>query len=212
LIRNFKAKIGIFMNFSRLSASLVSFSVIVIPLSAVGAQSVSSQAEPGLGGSAIAGVCLLSREAVFANAAVGKAASARLKQIAEAAQTEIQMDAKSFQADVAKLTPEQRKSREQELATRIQAGQAKAQQRSREIDATRAKALDRIASEIQPLVARIYKERNCGLLVDRNSVLGGNMANDLTAAVVKALDAKVTTISFNRENLALQSQPGKQSN
>ncbi len=200
------------MNFSRLSASLVSFSVIVIPLSAVGAQSVSSQAEPGLGGSAIAGVCLLSREAVFANAAVGKAASARLKQIAEAAQTEIQMDAKSFQADVAKLTPEQRKSREQELATRIQAGQAKAQQRSREIDATRAKALDRIASEIQPLVARIYKERNCGLLVDRNSVLGGNMANDLTAAVVKALDAKVTTISFNRENLALQSQPGKQSN
>ena len=58
-----------------------------------------------------------------------------------------------------------------------------------------------IAEMAQPVIANVYKSRGCGLLLDRNAVLGGNMSNDLTAAVVQGLDASVTTISFERENL-----------
>lgn len=35
----------------------------------------------------------------------------------------------------------------------------------------------------------------------RNAVLGGNFSNDLTAPIVQALDAKISTITFDRETL-----------
>ena len=87
------------------------------------------------------------------------------------------------------------------MAPRVQAVQAKAQLRSREIEATREKVLARIADQAQPVIQQVYKTKGCGLLLDRNSVLGGNLANDLTADVVKGLDAKTTSLSFDRETL-----------
>lgn len=170
-------------------------------------------AAPALGGNAIPGVCLLSRQAIFANAKVGLAATSRLQQLAKAAQDEVaadqqpvDADVKAFQAEASKLTPAQRQSREQALAPRVQTVQVKAQQRSREIEATRDKAMAQIAGYAQPVIAQAYKAKGCGLLVDRNSVLGGNMANDLTPDVVKGLDASITTINFNREVLPAGAQ------
>jgi Skp family chaperone for outer membrane proteins len=161
-----------------------------------------------LGGPLIPGVCLLSREAIFANAKVARAANERLQQLAAEAQAEvdaerkpIEDEVKKFQAESAKLSAEQRTQREQALNTRMQPLQAKAQLRSREIEATRARALGRVSDEAQPVIAQVYKGKNCGLLLDRGSVLGGNFGNDLTPAVVQALDAKTSTITFNRETL-----------
>jgi Skp family chaperone for outer membrane proteins len=80
--------------------------------------------------------------------------------------------------------------------------QQKAELRSRELEATRLKALERIAVEAQPLIAEVYRAHNCGLLFAREAMLGGNTAADITPAVVQALDAKLTTISFERETLS----------
>lgn len=171
----------------------------------------SSPAAPGaqgLGGPVVAGVCLLSREAVVAHSAVGKATTARLQQLVTEAQTEIDAERRPIDADVqayqteqAKLTPDQRRTREQALEARLGPVQAKTQQRSREIEATRAKVLERISTEAQPVIAVVYSARKCGLLFERGSVLGGNLANDLTATVIQRLDAKISTITFNRETL-----------
>jgi Skp family chaperone for outer membrane proteins len=194
--------------------SLVLAAASVSPAAAQ--QTPPASAQPPLGGPAIAGVCLLSREAIYANAAVGKAALARLTQLAQEAQAELgaerkplDTDLRTYQAEAAKLTPAQRTQREQALQPRLQAIQAKTQQRTREIEATRAKVLGQIVGYAQPVIAQVYTQRKCGLLVDRNSVLGGNMANDLTPDVVKALDAKITTITFNRETLPAAATPGQ---
>ncbi len=184
--------------------------IVAASVTPVAAQTPPASTQP-LGGPVIPGVCLLSREAIYANAAVGKAASARLAQLAQEAQAEVDAERKpldtdlqAFQAEAAKLTPAQRTQREQALQPRLQSVQAKTQQRTREIEATRAKALAQIAGYAQPVVAQVYAQRKCGLLIDRTSVLGGNMANDLTPDVVKGLDAKITTITFNRETLPAQ--------
>lgn len=172
---------------------------------------VPAQAMPAtpLGGTAIPGLCMLSRPAVFANARVGVAATARLQQLAQIATTEVDnqraaivADEKALQAQQGKLAAADLQQRQQALAGRVRALQQLAAQRNREIEATREKALGRIATEMQPSVAQAYRAHGCGLLIDRNSVLGGNMANDLTATVVQALDAKITTITFERETLA----------
>ncbi|ATY31560.1 OmpH family outer membrane protein [Sphingomonas psychrotolerans] len=150
-----------------------------------------------LGGPVVPGVCLLSREAIFANAAIGKAASARLKKMSDDAQAEIaaerapiEADLKAFQAEATKLTPDQRRTRDLALSARLQPLQTKAQQRSTAIEAARASEMQQIADAAQPVIASVYKQRKCGLLFDRNSALGGNFANDLTADVVRGIDAK----------------------
>ena len=53
---------------------------------------------------------------------------------------------------------------------------------------------------LAPLMHLAEKHR-CGLLLDRDSVLGGNMANDLTPEVVQGLDRKTTSITFDLEPL-----------
>jgi Skp family chaperone for outer membrane proteins len=186
----------------------------LVALSATSAVALAQSAAPAgqaLGGPAVPGVCLLSREAIFANAKVGKAATARLQELAQQAKAEIDAQRKPIDADVqafrtqaTSLKPEERQSREQALAQRMQALQAHGAQLGREIEATRAKAMSRIAAAAEPSVASAYASKGCGLLLNRDAVLGGNTSNDLTAAVVQGLDAKLTTISFNRETLPAQ--------
>ncbi|OYW44778.1 MAG: hypothetical protein B7Z33_10225 [Sphingomonadales bacterium 12-68-11] len=181
-----------------------------IALAVVAAPAAAQTAPPqtGMGGPVVPGVCLLSREAIFANAKVGLAANARLKVLSDAAQAEVdalraplESEIRQFQAEAGALAPEERSRREQALAVRLQPVQALAQQRSREIDATRQKALQTIADQAQPVIQQVYAGHGCGLLADRNTMLGGNFTNDLTADVVAALDQRISTITFEREQL-----------
>jgi Skp family chaperone for outer membrane proteins len=160
-----------------------------------------------LGGPHIQGVCLLSQVAVLANSKVGLAATARLRMLGQQAQTELGDERKSLDAemkalDSGKLKPVDKLVKQQALAPRLQALQEKANLRTREIEATRQKALQRITIEEQPVIAAAYKAHGCGLLFDRNTVLAGNFAGDLTADVVKGLDDRMTTITFDRERLS----------
>lgn len=165
-----------------------------------------ARAADELGGNPVPGVCLLSRAAVFVQAKVGQAASTRLNQLADQARTQlanerkpIDADIQSFQQKAPNLTEEQRKSQGAALNARMQAFEAKAGELSEQIQATRGKAMERIGVEAQPIVAQLYKSHNCGLLFNRDSVLSGNMTNDLTPGVVEGLDRKMTTITFNLE-------------
>ncbi|PKP92975.1 MAG: hypothetical protein CVT77_06985 [Alphaproteobacteria bacterium HGW-Alphaproteobacteria-16] len=173
-----------------------------------GTPAPSSPAAQPLGGPVVAGVCLLSREAIFANAAIGKAASARLQELTRAGQAEIDAERPGLENEARALQGQSdnaaNKQKREALGQRWQALQLKAAHMSREIDATRAKAMERISNEAQPVIAQAYRAKNCGLLFDRNSALGGNFTNDLTADVVRALDGRSQTITFERERLPVQ--------
>lgn len=181
--------------------------IVAVLASSLAAPVAAQQAASPLafGGPAIPGVCLLSREAVFANAAVGKAASARIAELTRAAQAEVDQQRGPIETEAKSLAAlgqdAKAKERRDALAVRWQGLQRQAAQGSREIEATRAKALARVADEAQPVIAKIYAAHKCGLLFDRGAALGGNFSNDLTADVVTALDAKITTITFGREKL-----------
>lgn len=194
--------------------------VIYAMVMALGATAASAAQPPSpsvapLQGPLVTGVCMLSREAIVAHAKVGVAASARIAQLAQQAQAEVDAARKPVEADVQKfrgqaasLSQDERGKQEQALAARAQQVQQLQVQRTREIEATRLKVTGRIAEMAQPIIADVYKARGCGLLLDRNAVLGGNTSNDLTAAVVQGLDARVTTISFEREKLPASGTAG----
>lgn len=187
---------------SLLAASLVAAAGFsVLPL-------VPAHAADTLGGDPVPGVCMLSREAVIAQSKVGQAANQRLGQLAEQARKQLEgqrapldADLKSFQQKAASLTEAQRKQQGEALQQRVQTFQGQAGQINQRIQLTRAKAMQRIGQDAEPVIGTVYKNHRCGLLLDRDSVLGGNMANDLTADVIQSLDRKVTTISFELEPL-----------
>ena len=168
----------------------------------------SAHAADDLGGKPVPGVCLLSREAVFAQAKVGQAASKRLGELAEQARSQLanqrkplDTDIQSFQQKASSLSEAQRKEQGAALQQRMQAFQSQAGELSQRIQLTRAKAMGQIGQDAEPAVAAAYKSHQCGLLLDRDSVLAGNMANDLTTEVVQGLDRKTSSISFNLEPL-----------
>ena len=162
-----------------------------------------------LGGPLIKGVCFLSRQAVVANAKVGVAVTERINQLKAQAQAEvdasrgpIDADARALQADAAKgAAAADIERRRAAIQARYQTLQGLVDQRNREVQATEAKALGRVAAEMQPMLVAAYKAHGCGLLFDRNAVIDGNMGEDLTGELVKSLDAKVTTMTFDREVL-----------
>ncbi|HEU4669226.1 MAG TPA: OmpH family outer membrane protein [Dyella sp.] len=175
-----------------------------------------AHADETLGGKPVPGLCMISREAVFAQSKVGQAASERLKQLAQQAQGQLggereplQKDIQKFQQDAPKLAEAQRKQQGQALQQRMQQFQQKAGELNERIQLTRSKIMERIGQQAEPIVASAYKSHGCGLLLNRDAVLGGNVSNDLTTDVVKGLDGKITTLSFSLEPLPAQSQGGK---
>jgi Skp family chaperone for outer membrane proteins len=164
-----------------------------------------------LGGPLVKGVCFLSKEAVQVNAKAGVAIDTRVKQLEAQAQAEvnaqrapIDADFNTLKADAAKTpapSPVDIENRRLAIQVRFQTVQDLAEQRTREILASRQKAFEALSNQMQPILAAAYKTHGCGLLLDRNALLGGNTGGDLTADVIKGLDARITTVTFDRETL-----------
>ena len=157
-------------------------------------------------GPLIAGVCLLSQEALIGQSKIGQAATGRLRELAQQVQTNLTAEknrlearAKALEAKRATLTPLQLQAQGQALNQAGQALQAKAGERSQEIDATKNRAFGLVLQEAQPFIAQAYAAHSCGLLFGREAVLTGNLGNDLTPEVIAALDAKATPVTFDLE-------------
>ncbi|HET7268260.1 MAG TPA: OmpH family outer membrane protein [Oleiagrimonas sp.] len=184
------------MSFQRVLTVAVLAGALMLPLTAVQAQSLGDKSVPG--------VCMLSRGAVMSQSKVGQAADRRLKQLIQQADSQLKAKQKplsaavqTFRKNAESMSDSERQSEQKSLQQRLQAFQQDKQKLNVRVRITRAKAMKRIGKAIDPVVANVYKQRDCGILLDRDTVLGGNQANDLTAAVIKGLDAKMSTISFN---------------
>jgi Skp family chaperone for outer membrane proteins len=155
-----------------------------------------------LEGPALPGICLLSREAVFDNAKVGVAAIARLRELAQTGAAPLNAERESIASEERALQaqkPADAQAKQRALTQRYNTTQVGAQRLQRQLELTEAKARNQIAQVEGPAIEDAYRAHNCGLLLNRQAVLGGNMSNDLTREVVQGLDAKMTTITFDLE-------------
>jgi Skp family chaperone for outer membrane proteins len=163
-------------------------------------------AAAGFGGPSIPGLCLISQQALFTDSKVGAAAAARLQQIQQQIQANLDTgrasldaSAKALAAQRTTLSEIQFAQKERTLNARAQAWQTTAKQRAQQFDATRASVLERITEEAKPAIAAAYQSHNCGVLFDRASVVAGGVGMDITQPVVQALDTKITTLSVDLE-------------
>jgi Skp family chaperone for outer membrane proteins len=166
---------------------------------------------PLVSGPPIAGVCIFSFDRALATSAAGKAAATRMQQLTaqvqaelQPEQTSLQTDAKTFESQRATLPADQVQTRGQALQTRLQTYEQKAQLRQQELRATGGKAQQRIGQEMEPIVRSVYQAKSCSVLLNGEGVLGANPQMDLTDTVVGQLNAKMPTITFDREHLDQQ--------
>lgn len=159
-------------------------------------------------GTAIPGLCVFSGEVAVSNSQVGKFVGERLRQLEAPIEADLNTQIQQFEQSVqtfntqrASLTPEAAEQQATGLAQRRAQLQQLAQVRAREGQLTQQKAIERINSEMTPLVTQAYNTRNCAVLLDGNVIMAVNPASDLTPDVVRLLDAKITQFTFDRERI-----------
>ncbi len=160
-------------------------------------------------GPAIPGICMFSEERAVSGSKAGQAANARMVQLRAQVQAELapegtslQTDVRAFQASRGTATASDIETKGKALQARVEAFQQKDQLRNQELQATGEKALQRIRTELDPVVRNVYQARNCSLLLNADqAVFGANPAMDITTAVATQLDTKVPTITFDREHI-----------
>lgn len=184
------------MSFRRYLAA----AALVLPVMAFGSGSMAAP----LDGPPVAGVCLLSEGTVLGTAKVGVAMSARLRQLAQDAVAPLNAERQSIATDykaVQAQKPADAQARIQALDRRALALQTSQRALERRIQLTQNKAEIQIGQAQGPILTQLFHDHACGLLINRDVVIGGNLSNDLTPGVIQALDAKMSTITFDLEPL-----------
>jgi outer membrane protein len=153
-------------------------------------------------GPPINGICVVSTSDAIAASSVGKAFSDRMTQLKQQVGTELQPQETQLASEQQALqragTPDQAKI--QAFETKADAYQKLRQQRLQELDYTYNHQLQRIALELRPVINQVFQQKNCTILLERdNVVLGVNPAMDLTTAAIMGLNARMQTITFDRE-------------
>ncbi|MBC6980764.1 OmpH family outer membrane protein [Caulobacter sp. 17J80-11] len=182
--------------------------------SGASAQTAPAAAPAVSGGPALPGVCVYSGIRTIATSAAGKAVETRMNQLEQAVEADLKSQATALDTEAKALQAQQAtQANDPAFQQRVFSfNQKKAQFerklqiRNKELEVTKAKAVERIAKEAQPLVQQAYTERNCSLMIDRSAVLAGNAQMDVTDLVISKLNAKLPPFSFERENLEQQLQ------
>jgi outer membrane protein len=181
-------------------ASLVASSAL-----AQTAQPQTGQA-PSSPGPVIPGVCVYNHQRLLAQSTAGQALLAGMQRLQTEVQGElapysqaIQTEAQALQQGGASIPADQRQQRGEALQQRYQEAQQLAQTRENELRYTDLMERQAIAPAPDPILAAVYVERGCALLLAREStVLFSNPQMDITETVIQRLNTALPTVSFNR--------------
>jgi outer membrane protein len=164
-------------------------------------------------GPPISGYCVFSINEVIGGSKVGQAVVARLKVLGAQVNAELQPEADGIRRDEQALQAGANDAASQakraSLEQRIGVFQRKEQLRQQEMQATQQKQFAVVLKELDPIMRDLYQQRSCSVLIDGDQ--GGvrlvNPAMDLSPQAVSGLDARIQTLTFDREHLDTQT-PG----
>jgi Skp family chaperone for outer membrane proteins len=162
-------------------------------------------------GAAVPGICFLSTQEALASSTVGKHVNTRIQQLAQVVEAElkpeqtiIENESKTLESSRTTMDQATLQKRATDLQTRFGNFQRKAELRRNELAATQQKAVTRVLQEMDPIAKQQYQARRCAILLDRESVMLGNPAMDLTQSVIQGLNARIQTFTIERERLDQQ--------
>ncbi len=175
---------------------------------AASAQAAAPAAAPASSGPVIPGVCTYFAERAVGTSAVGKSFQDRMRQLVSAVQAELQADQTSLESEqnrLRALSKEQIQAQAPGFQQKVAAFEQKRNQRSQELQSTQQRQLQKIATELDPILQQVYTERGCGIMFERSQLVGASQGMDVTDLVVQRLNAKVSALpAFDRDHLDQQ--------
>ena len=170
---------------------------------AASAQQAGAPANPG---PVIPGVCVYYNARLLAQSSAGQAVEARMQQLAQEVQGELQPYATQIQTEAQQLQSQGAAIPADQLQQRAQEAQQLEATRENELRYTLGMQRQAITEAVSPILTALYQEKGCGLLLDRESVFMMNPAMDVTDLAIQRLNTALPTLSFNRMAVPAQTQ------
>ncbi len=165
-------------------------------------------------GAAVPGVCVLNLQGVFARSTAGQGLATRLQQLQQEVagelapyQQAIEAEDQALASAGATLDATQRQERGQALQQRFAEYQQLRQTRMQELEYTEFMQRRALASAADPVVAAVYQERGCSILLNRTEVFYLNPQMDISELVLQRINTQTPSLpSFNRMPVPVQQQ------
>jgi outer membrane protein len=188
------------------------FALATLAGSAAAAQTPAAAAPTG---PVIPGVCFYHHDRLLAVSTAGQSLVAGIQRIQQEVDAElqpyaqhIQTEGQALQQGQGTIPQDQFAQREQALGARIQEGRVLQQTRENEIRYTLAVQRQTIERAADPIVAALYGERGCGILLRAESVMHANPQMDITEAAIQRLNQALPALpAFSR--MAVPAQPAQ---
>lgn len=191
----------------------IQIAALALTAGLMAAGSAVAQAQPTNPGPVIPGVCTFDQGRAIATSSVGQAVDARLQELLAAVNAELTPEATAIQTEYQTLQSQAQALAQEELQQRAGALQQRAaefearrEQLFNELGYTREVQLQTIQEAMNPLLAQVYVERGCGLLIDRSAIYGANPAMDVSDRVTELLNGTLATLTFDRLAIPQQGQ------
>jgi len=191
---------------------LIAIGAFAVATLAAGAASAQSQPAPLSHGPVVTGVCVYSPQVLLANSTSGQSLVAGMQRLGEEVRGELapygaslETEANALQTGGQAADPDG--SRGRAWQARLQEAQQLEQTRSNELRYTERLQTQTIVNAARPIIAALYQEKGCSILIDGGSVLAVNPQMDLTEAAVQRLNQALPSLpQFTRSPVPAQAQ------
>lgn len=146
-------------------------------------------------------ILIVNSDQLFSQSKVGQNVREQIQTLSKKLQSDSVKAENNLKEEAKKLGEQRALLKEEDFAKKVQAFQKKEQETQQSLQA-RGQALqlganvarNKVEEAIRPIFADILKTHNANILLDQSTVLAGGVDLDVTAEIVKALDAKLTAV------------------
>lgn len=192
---------------------LIALGAFALAALTAGTASAQSQTPPPLThGPVVTGVCIYSPQALLASSTAGQSLASGLQRLAQEVQGELSPYSAALETEAAALqqggqAADPDGTRARAWQQRLQEAQQLEQTRTNELRYTERLQTQTIVTAARPIVAALYAERGCSVLLDGNTILAANPAMDITPMAVQRLNQALPSLpAFNRSPVPAELQ------
>ena len=167
-------------------------------------------------GPVVPGVCVYHHDRLLAQSTAGQSLVTGLQRLQQEVQAElapyeqfIQTESQALQQGQATIPQDQFQQRGRDLEARYREFETLRQTRTGELRYTLAYQQQQIGQAADPILATLYAERGCGILLSADAVLRANPQMDITETAIQRLNAALPSLpAFTRMAVPVQ-QPAQ---
>ena len=192
------------------------FAIAAVALATLTATPVLAQAAgPQNPGPVIPGLCVYNNARLMAQSTAGQSIQQGMRRLSDEVVNELAPYGQSINAEIQALQQgrgtipqDQFAQRSQAVQQRIAEAEQLEQTRTQELEYTLNQQRVAISRAIDPILAAVYQERGCGILISGEAVYQANPQMDITDMVIQRLNVQLPSLSFNRLPVPVQ-QPAQ---